>query len=164
MSSGPQGEDATQDRLWEAIEARRVGMLSLTKSGLHPQPMIAFLERRRRRLWFIVRSDTDLVRTVGDGGACMFVLQDGDLLASIAGGLTVVEDRRRMARYWNARVADWLPEGPDDPRLTMLCLACVDAELSVSGMGLTKFAWEIGWTGPYPQLPTLDGRALATLH
>ena len=164
MSNGAQQGDATQNRLWDAIEARRIGMLSLTKSGLHPQPMIAFLERRRRRLWFIARSDTDLVRTVGDGGACMFVLQDGDLLASIAGELTVVEDRRRMARYWNAKVAAWLPEGLADPRLTMLRLACVDAELSVSGMGLTRFAWEIGWTGAYPRLPTLDGRALSTLH
>jgi general stress protein 26 len=124
MMSGAQGEDASQDRLWEAIEARRVGMLSLTKSGLHAQPMIAFVERRRRRLWFIARSNTDLVRTIGEGGACMFVVQDGDLMASLAGELSVVQDRRRMARYWNAKVADWLPEGIDDPKLTMLCLNC----------------------------------------
>jgi general stress protein 26 len=164
MSNGARAEDATQDRLWEAIETRRVGMLSLTKSGLHPQPMIAFVERRRRRLWFIARSDTDLVRTIGEGGACMFAMQDGELLASVAGELSVVQDRRRMARCWNAKVADWLPEGLDDPKLTMLRLDCVDAELWVSGFGLTKFAWEIGWTGPYPQIPALAGRAVATLH
>ena len=164
MVKGAHREDSTQDRLWEAIESRRIGMLGLTKSGLHAQPMIAFVERRRKRLWFIARTDTDLVRTVGAGGACMFVMQDADLLASICGELSVVQDRRRMARYWNAKVAAWLPEGMDDPRLTLLRLDCVDAELWVSGAGLTKFAWEIAWAGAYPRIPDPDDRTHATLH
>src|SRR5437763_1813977 len=109
--------DAAQAKLWEAIEARRIGMLGLTKSGLHAQPMIAFVERRRNRLWFIARRDTDFVRSVGDGASGDFVLQDGELMASISGALNLVEDRRRMARYWNAAVAAWLPEGLHDPRL-----------------------------------------------
>ena len=58
MADGMQNSDATQTRLWESIETRRIGMLGLTKSGLHGQPMIAFVERRRKRLWFIVRRDT----------------------------------------------------------------------------------------------------------
>jgi len=96
MAIGRQENDATQTRLWEAIEARRIGMLGLTKSGLHAQPMIAFVERRRKRLWFIARNDTDLVRSVGDGGSGDFIFQDGELMASISGALNVVEDRRRM--------------------------------------------------------------------
>jgi general stress protein 26 len=164
MALGAQGHKAAQDRLWQAIAARGVGMLGLTKSGLHAQPMIAFAERRRKRLWFIARSDTDLVRTTGAGGPCMFVLQDGDLLASVAGELSVVEDPRRMARCWNAAIAAWLPEGPGDPRLTLLRMDCVDAELWVSGLGLTKFAWEIAWTGARPTAADLDGRTQATFH
>jgi general stress protein 26 len=139
-------------------------MLGLTKSGLHAQPMIVFVERRRKRLWFIGRRDTDLVQTVGDGGACMFVLQDADLMASVSGELSIVQDRRRMARFWNGKVEAWLPEGLADPRLVMLRMDCVDAEFWVSGAGLTKFAWEIAWTGAYPKAPRLDGRAQATLH
>lgn len=155
---------ATHARLWQAIEARGMGMLSLTKSGLHAQPMIVFAERRRKRLWFIVRVDTDLVRSVGDGGVGMFVLQEEDLLASVAGELTIVQDRRRMARYWTPKVAAWLPEGPNDARLTMLRMDCVDAELWVAGVGLTKFAWEIAWSGAHPKLLEFDRRGLATLH
>ena len=157
-------EDAAQDRLWQAIEMLGAGMLGLTKSGLHAQPMIAVAERRRKRLWFVARSDTDLVRTIGDGGACMFTLQSADLLASVAGELSVVRDPRRMARYWSAKVAAWLPEGPADPGLVLLRMDCVDAELWIAGLGLTKFAWEIAWAGPHPKLPELAGRASATLH
>lgn len=164
MVNGMHDSDATQARLWEAIETRRIGMLSLTKSGLHAQPMIAFLERRRKRLWFIARTDTELVRSIGDGGSCAFVVQDGDLMASIGGALNVVVDRPRMARCWNAAVAAWLPEGLHDPRLTMLRMDCADAEVWISGMGLTTFAWEIAWTGPNPRILELDGRAQATLH
>src|SRR5450755_2151001 len=120
MVKGMQDSDATQTRLWESIETRRIGMLGLTKSGLHAQPMLAFVERRRKRLWFITRNDTDLVRSVGDGGSGDFVFQDGDLMASISGSLNLVEDRRRMGRYWNAAVSAWLPEGLHDPRLILL--------------------------------------------
>src|SRR5947208_17150177 len=120
MAVGVHETDATQTRLWEAIEKRGIGMLGLTKSGLHAQPMIAFVERRRKRLWFIVRRDTDLVRSIGDGGSGDFIFQDGALMASIAGSLNVVDDRRRMARCWNPAVAAWLPEGLHDPGLTLL--------------------------------------------
>jgi general stress protein 26 len=164
MVKRSQGDDATQTRLWEAIETRGIGMLGLTKSGLHAQPMIAFVERRRKRLWFIARSDNDLVRSIGDGGCGDFVYQDGDLMASISGALNVVEDRRRMGRYWNGAVAAWLPEGLHDPRLTLLRMDCVDAEVWISGLGLTKFAWELAWTGPHPRNLDIERPAQATLH
>ncbi|MFI4966022.1 MAG: pyridoxamine 5'-phosphate oxidase family protein [Caulobacterales bacterium] len=158
------GRDAAYLRLWDAVETRRIGMLGLTKSGLHAQPAIAFVERRRKRLWFIARTDSDLVRSIGAGSAGMFVLQDAELLVSIAGELSLAEDRRRMARYWTGKLAAWLPEGPGDPRLSLLRMDCVDAELWVAGIGLTKFAWEIAWAGAYPRTLDGDGQALATLH
>ena len=163
MADRSQRDDATPNRLWEAIETRRVGMLSLTKSGLHGQPMIAFVERRRKRLWFIARTDSDLARAIGDGAACMFVLQEADLLVSVSGELSVVQDRPRMARYWDSRLAAWLPEGLDDPALAMLRMDCVDAELWVADLGLTKVAWEIAWTGKRPQVLESDGRT-PTFH
>lgn len=156
--------DVTQQQLWDAIETRRIGMLGLTKSGLHPQPMLAFVERRRKRLWFIARTDTDLAQSIGAGGCCAFVFQDGDLMASVGGALSLVDDRRRMSRYWNAAVAAWLPEGLHDPKLTLLCMDCVDAEVWMAGVGLTKFAWESAW-GAAPLRPLeMSGRAQATLH
>ena len=164
MIKSRQEGEAPQQRLWEAVEARGIGMLELTKSGLHAQPMLAFVERRHKRLWFIARSDTDLVRSIADGGCCAFMVQDGDLMASIAGALRVVDDRRRMARYWDAAVSAWLPEGLHDPRLTMLCMDCVDAEVWICGLGLTKFTWEIAWGNALPQALEMSAPAHATLH
>jgi general stress protein 26 len=105
-----------------------------------------------------------LVCSIGDGGSGDFIFQDGELMASISGSLHVVEDRRRMARCWNPAVAAWLPEGLHDPRLTLVRMDCVDAEVWISGMGLTKFAWEIAWSGPHPRVIEIRRPAEATLH
>ncbi len=156
--------DKTQNLLWEAIAKRGVGMLGLTKSGLHAQPMIAFVERRGKRLWFIAHADTDLVRTIGEGGPCMFVMQDDELLVSVAGELSISQDSWRISRRWNAKVDAWLPVGPSDPRLVLLRLVCIDAELWMSGVGLMKFTWEIAWSGPYPRDFERDGLSRAMLH
>ena len=158
------GVDATQRQLWDAIERRGAGMLSLTKSGLHAQPMLAFLERRRKRLWFIASRDNDLVREVGDGASCAFVFQDDDMMASISGALHLVDDRRRMARLWNTMTAAWLPEGLHDPKLTLVRMDCVDAEVWVAGLGLTKIAWEIAWTAGSPQVADMGAGPHVTLH
>jgi general stress protein 26 len=164
MDANWDGLAKTQQQLWEAIERRRAGMLSLTKSGLHAQPMLAFVERRRKRLWFFASREHDLAREIGDGASCAFVFQDGDLMASISGALHLADDRRRMARLWNPMVADWLHEGLHDPKLTLLRMDCVDAEVWVAGVGLTKIAWELAWDTGAPQVLDVSGRALATLH
>jgi len=165
MSKASNGGEAVQKLLWGAIAERGAGMLSLTKSGLHAQPMLAIAEPRGNRLWFVARRDCELAREIGDGGCAAFVYQDGDLMASISGALHVVEDRPRLVRYWNAKLAAWLPEGPQDPKLTLLRMDCVDAEVCIAGFGLSKFVWEIAGHGGRPQffLDVAD-RAHATLH
>lgn len=164
MTDGRYDGEATQRQLWQAIETHRSGMLSLTKSGLHPQPMLAFVEQRRRRLWFVARTDTELAQSIGSGACCAFIFQGGDLMASVGGALSAVDDRRRIARCWNAALSAWLPEGPHDPKLTMLRMDCVDAEVWVTGLGLTKFNWEAAWGAAPLRRSETVGRHLATLH
>jgi general stress protein 26 len=164
MAGNWDGLDTTQDQLWSAIDRRPAGMLSLTKSGQHAQPMLAFVERRRKRLWFIASRDNDLTREVGDGASCAFVVQDGDLMASISGALHMVDDRKRLARLWNPTVAAWMAGGLEDPKLTLLRMDCIDAEVWVSGMGLTKIAWEIAWNAGAPKVLDMGGRTPSTLH
>ena len=164
MAIEPRRGEAAPARLWEAIEARRIGMLGVPMSGLHAQPMVARVERRRKQLWFVARSDTDLVRSIGEAGACMFTVQDGDLLASVSGALSVVHDRKRITRYWTAELAKWLPEGPDDPRLVLLRMDCVDAEVWIAELGMTKFAWESAWTGGLRKIVQADGWPDVTFH
>ena len=136
--------DTLEGLLWEALETRGVGFLGLTKSGLHPLPAVVFVDRRRRRLWLAAAGDSELVRSVGDGGAAIFTAQGPGLLASVGGNLTIEEDPRRLARLWTAQAQAWRPEGPRDPGICLLAMECVDAEVSLADSGLMRFSWDIG--------------------
>jgi len=129
--------------LWEALEGRGVGYLGLTKSGLHPLPAVVFVDRRRRRLWLAAAADSEVVRSVGDGGAAIFTAQSPGLLASVGGNLTIEDDPRRLARMWTPQAQAWRPEGPRDPGICLLCMDCVDAEVSLADSGLMRFSWDI---------------------
>lgn len=143
MSGATDKTETLETRLWDALEQRGVGLVGLTKSGLHPQPAAVFVDRRRRQLWFAAARDTELVGAIGDGGSAMFTLQSPGLLASIAGSLYVEEDARRLARLARAAPAAWRPTGPHDPALVLLRMDCVDAEVAVSDVGMTRFVWEL---------------------
>src|SRR5947207_11804838 len=109
MDAAADNADSLEARLWDALEQRGVGLVGLTKSGLHPQPAAVFVDRRRRQLWFAAVRDTELVGAIGDGGSSIFTLQAPGLLASIGGSLFVEEDPRRLARLARAAPAAWPP-------------------------------------------------------
>ena len=48
-----------------------------------------------------------------------------------------------MARLSRALPAAWRVSGPHDPALVLLRMDCVDAEVSLSDAGLTRFVWEL---------------------
>ena len=156
---------AVERLLWDEIERHQVGMLGVMgASAHHAQPMTAFVEAEDGRLWFFTRADTELARQIGEGHPAMFVFQAKDLQACITGDLTLRHDEARIAKYWNAIVAAWHPYGKDDPRLTMMCLDCRDAEVWVSQAGPMKFAWEIAVANARKHEPHLGGRANLHFH
>jgi general stress protein 26 len=135
-----------EDVLWDALHAKGTGFVSLTKSGLHPQPVVAFTDRRRRRLWLAMPFDNDLVRSIGDGASAIFTAEGPGLMVSIGGSLCVEEDTRRLARMWTVQAQAWRPQGPRDPGLALLRMDCLDAELSLADLGLQRFSWDLGQT------------------
>ena len=156
MGAPKDKSDTLEARLWDALAQRGVGLLGLTKSGMHPQPAAVFVERRSRRLWFAAVRDTELVDAIGDGGSAIFTAQTPGLLASIAGSLTVEDDPRRLARLAGAAPAAWRPAGPQDPALVLLRMDCVDAEVSLGEGAMTRFVWELA-------RPRFRGRARPSL-
>lgn len=154
-----------ENRLWDDIESHHIGMLMpVGGTPMHAQPMTAFPERSSRQLWFFTRTDTDLARQVAGGSQAMFVLQQRDLQACISGALSIRFDPARMERYWNAVIAAWYPAGRNDPKLTMLCLECHDAQVWISEAGPMKFAWEIAKANATHHAPDLGGRAHLNFH
>ncbi|WP_395670397.1 pyridoxamine 5'-phosphate oxidase family protein [Phenylobacterium sp.] len=156
---------AIEKRLWKDIEDHRTGMLGLMRDDQHFQPMTAYVERDANQVWFFTYKDTDLAETVGaTGGHAMFVYQGKDLQACIGGHLTVRHDPERIERYWSPVVAAWYPEGKDDPRLTLLCLDCEDAQVWVTEAGPLRFAFEIARANATKTRPDLGDRADLNLH
>ena len=163
MSIDMNDRAAVEHRLWDDIERHQTGMLGLAEETAL-QPMTAFVEREGERLWFFARSDTELARRIGQGGEGMFVFQQRDLQATITGQLSVKRDEARIAKYWNAVVAAWYPQGKDDPRLTMMRLECMDAEVWISQAGPMKFAWEIAKANATKHEPHIGGKANLHFH
>lgn len=94
----------------------------------------------------------------------MFVFQQREMQACIFGELTRHHDPARIAKYWNAVVAAWYPQGKDDPRLTMLQFECMDAEVWISQAGPMKFAWEIAKANATKHEPHIGGKANLHFH
>jgi general stress protein 26 len=156
---------AVERQLWDEIEKHHTGMLGITGSSAHhTQPMTAFVESEHKKIWFFTRTDTDLAREIAEGQPAMFVYQQKEMQACIAGELTLQHDPARLEKYWNAVVAAWYPEGKDDPRLALLCLDCADAQVWVSQAGPAKFAWEIAKANATKHTPDLGGRASLDFH
>lgn len=163
MTTDMSDRTAVERRLWDEIERHQIGMLGVVGSGT-PQPMTAFVEQEREEIWFFTRSDTDLARQAGEGRAAMFVFQQKEVQACISGELSVQHDPARIAKYWNAVVAAWYPQGKDDPRLTMMRLECMDAEVWISQVGPVRFAWEIAKANATKHQPHVGGKANLHFH
>jgi general stress protein 26 len=156
---------AIEKRLWDDIQHHQTGMLGITGGAPHhTQPMTAFVEPERGQIWFFTRTDTDLARQIGEGATAMFVYQQKNIQACIAGDLTLQHDPARIDKYWNAVVAAWYPDGKADSHLTLLCLDCVDAQVWFSEGGLMKFAWEIAKANTTHKTPDLGGHAHLNFH
>lgn len=138
--------DTLERYLWDAVEKKGAGLISLTKQGLHPQPAVAFVDWRRPRLWLATAPDTELVRSIGAGGAAMFSIQGEGILASIGGELTIEDDPRRLARLCARRKG--CNCGPTGSCFILLRLECVDADVSLAEAGLRRFTWDFHRRAP----------------
>lgn len=137
-------QDDVQDRLFDAVDDTRTGMLGLSDSRSHFKPMTAFLERETRQIWVFSSKDDDLVRETADGRHAMFTFhaEKKGVWACLGGELSETIDRERLEKYWNPFVAAWYPEGKDDPNLTMLRFDLHDAAVWVEHKGPVNFVWE----------------------
>jgi general stress protein 26 len=155
-----------EKRLWKEIDDVRAGMLGLVNVDMHYQPMTAFAEKEDGRIWFYTKTDTDLAKAVGDGAKAMFIVvsKDQNVQACIGGELMIQHDRARIDKYWGPVVAAWYPDGKDDPKLTLLCLECEDAQVWISKGGPVKFGWEIAKANATKTVPDVGDHAKIDLH
>lgn len=119
-------------KFWKALKSDMTVMLGLTDfEGGRAQPMTAQLEGDGGPIWFFSAKDVDLVRNTGDGQAAVlhFASKDHDLFASVAGQLSLDDDRATIERFWNPFVAAWYEEGIKDPKLQLLRFEPAEAQI-----------------------------------
>ena len=156
-----------ESKLWKTLEDEKFGMLGLVgELSSHMQPMTAFSEPDLGSIWFFVRRDNDLVRSLVQGGKAMFnlVSRDRDFWAHLSGTVTEQHDGARIDKYWSPVVAAWFPEGKDDPELTLLRFDADDAEVWRSNKGPIRFALEVARGNLTESEPNLGEHARLNLH
>lgn len=131
--------------LWSELEKLHAGMLGITGSGQHMQPMAHHVDRAGRRLWFLTKRGTDLVQAMGPGKTAHFVIisRAHDFHACMSGPLVEDENRAFLDELWNPGVAAWFEHGKDDPDLMMIALELKDAAIWASTANTLAYAWEM---------------------
>ncbi|WP_405373334.1 MULTISPECIES: pyridoxamine 5'-phosphate oxidase family protein [unclassified Microbacterium] len=79
-------------------------------------------------LWFIVGRDSSVVADVQSRPAVGVALSSNDAWVSLAGRGEIVEDLGRLREFWSPAVEAWFPDGPEDPRVTLLKIDAVSGE------------------------------------
>jgi general stress protein 26 len=144
MSDLERARTDPESLLWSELEKLHAGMLGIEGSGQHFQPMAHHVDRAGRRLWFLTKRGTDLVKAMGSGATAHFVAvsKAQDFHACMSGRLTEDENRAFLDKLWNPAVASWFENGKDDPGLMMLALDLRDAAIWASTANTLAFAWE----------------------
>lgn len=144
MSDAHLDRSDLEERLWSEADKARFGMLGLTDTRQHMQPMTMFVDRAENAIWFFTRKGADLAQSTGAGHYAMLCImaKDMEFQACIGGQLTPDHDPEKIDKYWSPNVAAWFPEGKDDPDLTLLKLTCNDAQIWVSHGGPLNYAFQ----------------------
>lgn len=146
MTSQHMSDADLREHLWDAIEAKRTGMLgACVTPHEHMQPMTAHVERETQTLWFYSYNDTDLANHARMGQHAMFCVESKDnlLQACIGGAMHLERDPERIEKFWNPMVAAWFPEGKKDPRLTLIRFDLEDAKVWFNDQGKIAFMYQI---------------------
>ena len=120
------------DHLTELIHGIDVAMLTtVDRTGhLHSRPMMTLRKAAEDALWFFTQGHSHMVDDVNghhpvnisyvDSGQRRFV--------SVSGRARVVNDRSKKAELWDRRLAEWLPNGVEDPSVVLLRVEVQEAE------------------------------------
>jgi general stress protein 26 len=110
-------------KFWKHLKSDMTIMLGIEGSG-EAKPMTAQLDGDEESgpIWFFTAKDTDLVRQIGAGapGEAYFAAKGHDLFASVAGDLSLSNDRAVIDRLWSPFIAAWFEGGKEDPNLQLV--------------------------------------------
>lgn len=139
-------------KLGKLIKGIHIAMMTTATEGgeLRSRPMATQQTDFDGDLWFFTDSDSGKVFEIGRENHVNISYADpGDnRYVSVSGTASVVRDRQKVKELWSSIHKAWFPDGPDDPKLTLLKVQVHQAEY---------------WDGPSSTMVQLIGFAKATL-
>ncbi len=119
-------------RVWDIIEKVPVGMLTTRfAGGLRARPLEARADRDAGVIWFVTDvngAKDDEIGAAHDIGL-VFYDEDSRAYLSITGCASVTRDNAKAKEIWKKTDDIWLPGGPSDPNVRLLCVNPITAEL-----------------------------------
>jgi len=105
------------------------------------RPMFTSEVDEEGNVWFLTNEFSETINEVSkDNIVHLIYAHPGkNIYLDVKGTSTLVIDRKKIEELWNAKMKEWFPEGPDDPKI---CLVKVTTERayywnhSASKMGL----------------------------
>lgn len=135
-----------RDALFDALDDERAGMLGLSDTEDHMQPMTHFTDREAGCLWFITSRETDLARHLEAGAhKAHFTLtaRNGKLYACMSGFLARVHDAQKLEDLWSPTASMWFDGGKDDPEVLLLQMRLDEAAVWMNEAGALRFGIEM---------------------
>ena len=135
-----------RDALFDALESERAGMLGVSGTADHMQPMSHFTDREAGCLWFISSRETDLARHVAvEARKAHFTLtsSNGKLYACMSGALSQVVDPDKLDELWSPVASMWFDGGKDDPEVVLLKMPLDEAAVWLNEAGALRFGIEM---------------------
>lgn len=163
----PTDHTKLRDALFEALDAERVGMLSLTDTGDHAQPMTIYFDPENVCVWFISSNRTDLVSHLSGGPreAHLTIMSGkGKVYSCASGPLAVTRDPAKLDELWSPAASMWFDGGQDDPDVTLLRMDLHEAAIWLNEAGALRFGIEMvrGTTSDHD--PDLGEHGVVTLR
>ena len=79
-------------------------------------------------LWFFTKRDGRKARHIGAEPRVNVTMASRSVWISLTGLAEVVDDVERARQLWNAGIAAWFPDGPEDPDIVLLKIHADGAE------------------------------------
>lgn len=118
-------------KIGELVKDIRVAMLSTmdTRGTVHSRPMATQQAPFDGVLWFITSINSRKIDEIARDSRvnASYASTSSESYISVSGTATVVNDRAKIADFWNPFMKAWF-EGPDDPDIRLLRVEVEDAE------------------------------------
>ena len=118
------------EKLNELLKGFRFAMLTTRGDGdkLMAHPLTVQEAEFDGDLWFIIGRDASAVHHVARDSRVGVSFSSNDAWLSLAGTAAVVDDTAKLRELWSPAVEAWFPDGPEDPKVTLLKVDALSGE------------------------------------